>query len=123
MGPCMDTPTCQCPACCGIIAGRDSVFIIEYKAKLPLVNGNFNGNCGGIGLGTAVQGSKNFISIELPFQFLVPELVGGYKRPLSGQTTLPQEAGGVYNLTVPFRFVTTVLTTFVSILLTPNSKF
>ncbi|KAG4068159.1 hypothetical protein HA402_001584 [Bradysia odoriphaga] len=113
MGPCFDTPTCKIPRCCGIIAGRDSLFRIEYEADVDLNNGTFNGNLGAIGIGKAVEGCENqLLSIELPlFQITVPPSLGGYSRTLCEQSQCPQRRGRRYVLDVPFRFVTTALTT------------
>jgi hypothetical protein len=112
MGPCFDTPTCKIPRCCGIISGRDSLFRIEYEADIDLKNGTFNGNLGGIGLGKAVEGCENqMLSIELPlFQIIVPPSLAGYSRTLCEQTCCPQKCGERYVLDVPFRFVTTAMT-------------
>lgn len=77
--------------------------------------GVFNGNCGGIGLGSAVPGTENLLAIELPVQFTVPPTLAGYKRTLCDQTTCPQVVGQNYTLEIPFRFVTTVMDTMVSI--------
>lgn len=72
---------------------------------------------GGIGIGKAVEGCEDqFVSINLPlFQITVPPTLAGYKRTLPDQTTCPQKRGGIYTLDIPFRFVTTAVTTFVRI--------
>lgn len=117
MGPCFDTPSCKIPRCCGIIAGRDSLFRIVYEAAVPLCNGTFNGNLGGIGLGKAVEGCENqMLAVNLPlFQLIVPPTLAGYSRTLCDQTTCPQVVGGTYTLDIPFRFITTLVTTLVRI--------
>ncbi|XP_037042828.1 uncharacterized protein LOC119079111 [Bradysia coprophila] len=113
MGPCFDTPTCKIPKCCGIITGRDSLFRIEYIADIDLNNGTFDGNLGAIGIGKAVRGcDKELLAIELPlFQITVPPSLAGYSRTLCEQTQCPQKCGRRYVMDIPFRFVTTVLTT------------
>lgn len=113
MGPCFDTPSCKIPRCCGIISGRDSLFRIEYEADIDFKNGTFNGNLGGIALGKAVEGCENqLLSIELPlFQITVPPTLAGYSRTLCDQTECPQKCGKQYTLDIPFRFVTTAMTT------------
>lgn len=114
MGPCYDTPSCRIPRCCGIVSGRDSLFRIVYEAAVPIKNGTFNGNLGGFGFGDAVEGCENnFLPLNLPFQVTVPPTSAGYSRKLWDQTRCPQRVGGVYTLDIPFRFVTTLMTTFV----------
>lgn len=116
MGPCFNTPTCQIPTCCGIISGWDSLFRIVYEAKTPFRNGTFNGNLGGIGLGSATPGKdKQMLNVEIPgFQLLVPPTLAGYSRKLCDQTDCPQRYGETYTLDIPFRFVTQLLGTLVS---------
>lgn len=115
MGPCFDTPSCKIPVCCGIISGRDSLFRIEYEADIDFKNGTFNGNLGGIALGRAVEGCEDqLLSIELPlFQITVPPTLAGYSRTLCDQTECPQKRGNQYTLDIPFRFVTTAMTSLV----------
>jgi len=107
MGPCFNTPGCKIPDCCGIIAGRESVFKIIYYATVPFTNGTFNGNLGGFALGP----DGNQIEINLPIDIVVPPTLAGYGHNLCAQTKCPQRVGQRYELTIPFRFVTTVLTT------------
>lgn len=99
------------------MSGTDSLFRIIYRAAVPFKNGTFNGNLGGIGLGTAVRGcDKNLISINLPgFQLLFPPSLAGYNQTLCTQTTCPQEVGEIHTLDIPFRFVTTAVTSLVRI--------
>lgn len=114
MGPCFDTPSCKIPKCCGIISGRDSLYRIIYKAEVPFENGTFNGNIGGIGIGEAVEGhDKELVDIEFPYQLLFPTYLAGYERDLCSQTTCPQKVDKIYKLDIPFRFITTAMTTLV----------
>lgn len=116
MGPCFNTPGCKIPRCCGIISGRDSLYRIEYEAEVPIKNGTFNGNLGGVAIGKAVEGCEDkFFALPLPAQILVPTILPTYSRNLWEQTILPQKIGGKYRLDIPFRFITTALSTFVSI--------
>jgi len=72
-------------------------------------NGKFNGNCGGIGLGNEADG-KDCAPVTLPFQITVPNTLAGYSHTLCDQTTCPQVCGQTYNLTIPFRFMTVIMT-------------
>jgi len=110
MGPCVCTAQCEIPDCCGIVSGENSNFVIEYEAVTSFETGIFNGNFGGLGLGPESDG-RNCTPIVLPFQITVPNDLAGYKHDLCSQTQCPQVKGNVYNLTIPFRFITVLITT------------
>jgi len=111
MGPCYCTEQCQIPHCCGIISGRNSTFKIEYEAVTEFEGGIFNGNLGGFGLGPESDG-RNCTPITLPIQITVPNFLPGYSHDLCKQTICPQKRGEIHTLTIPFRFITTAITTF-----------
>jgi len=110
MGPCSNSKHCQIPNCCGIISGENSTFQIEFEAVTPLKGGVFNGNFDGFCIGDENDESNcTEISVsDLIGQVTVPSFVAGYSHDLCSQTSCNQKPGRVYNLTIPFRFITPV---------------
>lgn len=117
MGPCCQTKWCKIPECCGIIAGRDSIFQMEYIASRYVRIGNFSGDVGGICIQeqNPQNGTRCNLTVPFPVHVQVPQYLANYPSNLCNISVCPQYESETYNITVPFRFATTVLTSSVKI--------
>lgn len=108
VGPCLDTPNCIIPACCGIITGRKSIFSLVYNNTVSYKRARFDGRIQDVDIGS----KKNELEINFP-TLPVPALLAQYDYNLCNSSPCPQNSGEVYKLWLPFRFPTSVLTTLV----------
>ncbi|KAG4074568.1 hypothetical protein HA402_009702 [Bradysia odoriphaga] len=109
IGPCLDSPGCSMPDCCGFTSGRLTNISIIYVAPIDMVEATTHGYIVGASVGDM---TNPLIHVPLPTT-QVPNLAVTYDYESCNWTPCPQKAGKVYRFDGLFTIPTTALTTLV----------